>query len=340
MTFPTVSAPGTGIVAARSYTGTLNVLEAARRAGVDKVLVYRYFGGLPGLLAAYAEQGGFWWRPEDILAEPMPGGDDPQGLAKALWLALERHAAFLRSHPVALEAIACILARYQWTMTPEAVEGWGDHVTAFADDLRRAGHTVHTPDLFEGRTFRWTSEQSYVAVAGLTGLEREVVLTMSSGGRPGQLVDQRPVVDLDVTDSAPLEGRGVVAAWDAGLAPALRRARVRGPETMVLDVGVPGQRLDDGLWPVLDALVDGLEPSVRERTTLQVLGSCSAQGRRHLRRVTERRGLSLEYGEDTPDGRGSEEVGGQGGPHGSAHAPAPWHASPMSVRGSMSGLSE
>ena len=24
---------------------------------------------------------------------------------------------------------------------------------AFADDLRRAGHTVHTPDLFEGRTF-------------------------------------------------------------------------------------------------------------------------------------------------------------------------------------------
>ena len=26
-------------------------------------------------------------------------------------------------------------------------------VTAFADELRRAGHTVHTPDLFEGRTF-------------------------------------------------------------------------------------------------------------------------------------------------------------------------------------------
>jgi dienelactone hydrolase len=26
-------------------------------------------------------------------------------------------------------------------------------VTAFADDLRRAGHTVHTPDLFEGRVF-------------------------------------------------------------------------------------------------------------------------------------------------------------------------------------------
>ena len=26
-------------------------------------------------------------------------------------------------------------------------------ITAFADELRHAGHTVHTPDLFEGRTF-------------------------------------------------------------------------------------------------------------------------------------------------------------------------------------------
>jgi len=26
-------------------------------------------------------------------------------------------------------------------------------ITAFADELRGAGHTVHTPDLFEGRTF-------------------------------------------------------------------------------------------------------------------------------------------------------------------------------------------
>ena len=30
-------------------------------------------------------------------------------------------------------------------------------VVAFADELRRAGHTVHTPDLFEGRSFTSTS---------------------------------------------------------------------------------------------------------------------------------------------------------------------------------------
>lgn len=31
-------------------------------------------------------------------------------------------------------------------------------VRAFADDLREAGHTVHTPDLFAGRTFRSIEE--------------------------------------------------------------------------------------------------------------------------------------------------------------------------------------
>jgi dienelactone hydrolase len=33
------------------------------------------------------------------------------------------------------------------------VEGLTDGVTSFADRLRQAGHTVHTPDLFGGRTF-------------------------------------------------------------------------------------------------------------------------------------------------------------------------------------------
>lgn len=50
-------------------------------------------------------------------------------------------------------------------------------VASFADDLRRAGHTVHTPDLFEGRTFVTLEEG--MAHAGEVGfdtlLERGVV---------------------------------------------------------------------------------------------------------------------------------------------------------------------
>jgi dienelactone hydrolase len=33
------------------------------------------------------------------------------------------------------------------------VQGLTDGVRSFADELRDAGHTVHTPDLFDGRTF-------------------------------------------------------------------------------------------------------------------------------------------------------------------------------------------
>ena len=52
----------------------------------------------------------------------------------------------------------------------------------FEDDLQvvRFGGK----EITEGRTFRWTTRQSYVAVRGLTGREREVVLTMQDGGRP------------------------------------------------------------------------------------------------------------------------------------------------------------
>ncbi len=33
------------------------------------------------------------------------------------------------------------------------IQGLTDGVRAFADDLQEAGHTVHAPDLFDGRTF-------------------------------------------------------------------------------------------------------------------------------------------------------------------------------------------
>ena len=43
-------------------------------------------------------------------------------------------------------------------------------VVAFADELRRAGHTVHTPDLFEGRTFGSIEEgMGYAQEIGFPG---------------------------------------------------------------------------------------------------------------------------------------------------------------------------
>ena len=48
----------------------LGVNAVAREAGVDKVLIYRYFGGLPGLIAAFGREGDFW----PSVAE-LAGGD-------------------------------------------------------------------------------------------------------------------------------------------------------------------------------------------------------------------------------------------------------------------------
>jgi dienelactone hydrolase len=53
------------------------------------------------------------------------------------------------------------------------VQGLTDGVRAFADELRRAGHDVHTPDLFDGRTFEtiedgmaFAREAGFEALAG------------------------------------------------------------------------------------------------------------------------------------------------------------------------------
>ncbi|MDO8838543.1 MAG: helix-turn-helix domain-containing protein [Parvibaculum sp.] len=74
----------------------------AREAGVDKVLIYRYFGDLDGLYRAYAEHGDFWWTVEEMLAAT----DGATDAADALKRGLRHHAAAMRQRPVTLAVIA------------------------------------------------------------------------------------------------------------------------------------------------------------------------------------------------------------------------------------------
>ena len=67
-------------------------------------------------------------------------------------------------------------------------QGLTPGVVAFADELRRAGHTVHTPDLFEGRTFDSLDEgMRYAEEIGFPG---EVIGrgVRAVEGLPGELV--------------------------------------------------------------------------------------------------------------------------------------------------------
>ena len=55
---------------------------------------------------------------------------------------------------------------------------------SFADELREAGHTVHTPDLFEGRTFGSIEVSALCAVEHHPGLVH-LVSTVHGDLRPG-----------------------------------------------------------------------------------------------------------------------------------------------------------
>lgn len=61
------------------------------------------------------------------------------------------------------------------------IQGLTDGVRAFADDLRGAGHVVHTPDLFDGRTFDTVEEGfAFAKAAGLDAI-RERGLAAAEG---------------------------------------------------------------------------------------------------------------------------------------------------------------
>jgi AcrR family transcriptional regulator len=94
-----------GEVLAADGFRALGINAVARRAGADKVLIYRYFGALPALLAAYAEDGDFWWRVHELIGPELP---PPTESSFAAWLPLlfRRHAAALRARPVTLEIMA------------------------------------------------------------------------------------------------------------------------------------------------------------------------------------------------------------------------------------------
>ena len=64
------------------------------------------------------------------------------------------------------------------------VQGVTDGVRSFADELRQAGHTVHTPDLFDGRTFETLEDgMGFAREAGFGALAERGVAA-ADGIRP------------------------------------------------------------------------------------------------------------------------------------------------------------
>ena len=115
-----------GEVLARDGFGALGVNAVAKHAGVDKVLIYRYFGGMSELLKAWGESGRFWPALDELI-----GDDRPAFFALPL---AERYARFfehfidgLRARPLTLEIMAAELSeRNELTAILETErEQWG-----------------------------------------------------------------------------------------------------------------------------------------------------------------------------------------------------------------------
>jgi dienelactone hydrolase len=84
-------------------------------------------------------------------------------------------------------------------------QGLTPGVAAFADELRRAGHTVHTPDLYDGRTFA----------------------TLEEGLAYAEEIGFDEVTERGVQAAEALPAELVYAGFSLGLGPAQRLAQTR-----------------------------------------------------------------------------------------------------------------
>jgi len=82
--------------------GGVGINAVAKRAGVDKVLIYRYFGNLDGLLTAFAEQQDYYGQLNRVIGDmDTTGGPDAlMAIARRILTEQIRH---LRRSPELLE---------------------------------------------------------------------------------------------------------------------------------------------------------------------------------------------------------------------------------------------
>ena len=84
--------------------GALRIGAVADRVGVDKALIYRYFGGFEGLIAAFAASPEFWMAADEVIVdrEHLLALPFPERLATLL----KRYGRALRKRPATIAILA------------------------------------------------------------------------------------------------------------------------------------------------------------------------------------------------------------------------------------------
>jgi AcrR family transcriptional regulator len=91
-------------VVQRSGLRSVGVNEVIKEAGIGKALLYRYFGGLPGLVKAWGEKNQIW--PDLSEFHSIPEGSDQSESAELLKRMVLHHASSLREDPLRVEILA------------------------------------------------------------------------------------------------------------------------------------------------------------------------------------------------------------------------------------------
>lgn len=88
---------------------SIGINAIARTAGVDKVLIYRYFDGLPNLLEAYGKSSSFWPSADEVLGDLTSLRQLNAG--QRLQVVLEKLVTSLQARPQTLTIMAWELSQ-------------------------------------------------------------------------------------------------------------------------------------------------------------------------------------------------------------------------------------
>lgn len=94
-----------GSLLARQGFTALGVNAVAKEAGVDKVLIYRYFGGLPELLGAFGTSGKFWPSVEEMIGDDL-AALRKMPLAQSVPAVMGKYIRAIRRRPLTREILA------------------------------------------------------------------------------------------------------------------------------------------------------------------------------------------------------------------------------------------
>ena len=96
-----------GEVLADKGFAKIGVNAVARQAGVDKVLIYRYFTDLNGLMQAFAKSSEFWPTADELIGDKAAYAElITQSFADIFAEIFSRYALALRARPLTLEILS------------------------------------------------------------------------------------------------------------------------------------------------------------------------------------------------------------------------------------------